>query len=112
MISFCQPHLQPHNEIAAWKDHKLVDPDGNLRRKLCAKHQRSLEIFCKTDDLCICMMCVVTGHKGHEIVELVSEREEKEKQLGKTRSEIRRRLEEREKKMKEMRNVVEQIKVS
>ncbi|XP_039601939.1 E3 ubiquitin/ISG15 ligase TRIM25-like [Polypterus senegalus] len=112
MISFCQPHLQNHNEVAAWKDHKLVDPDGNLRWKLCAKHQRSLEIFCKTDDSCICMMCVVTEHKGHEIVELETEREEKEKQLGKTRSEIRRRLEEREKKMKEMRNVVEQIKIS
>uniref|UniRef100_A0A8C4XFK3 Uncharacterized LOC114644529 n=1 Tax=Erpetoichthys calabaricus TaxID=27687 RepID=A0A8C4XFK3_ERPCA len=112
LASFCQPHLQPHYEIAAWKDHKLVDPDGNLRRKLCAKHQRSLEIFCKTDDLCICVMCVVTGHKGHETVELETEREEKEKQLVPTRSEIRRRLEEREKKMKEMRNVVEQIKIS
>ncbi|XP_039598929.1 E3 ubiquitin/ISG15 ligase TRIM25-like, partial [Polypterus senegalus] len=78
LASFCQPHLQPHYEGAAWKDHKLTDPDGNLRRKLCAKHQRSLEIFCKTDDLCICMMCVVTGHKGHEIVELETEREEKE----------------------------------
>ncbi|XP_039599066.1 uncharacterized protein LOC120521723 isoform X2 [Polypterus senegalus] len=112
MISFCQTHLQPHYEIAAWKDHKLTDPDGNLRRKLCAKHQKRLEIFCKTDDLCICMMCVVTGHKSHEIVELETEREEKEEQLGATRSEIRRRLEEREKKMKEMRNVVEQIKIS
>uniref|UniRef100_A0A8C4T945 NACHT, LRR and PYD domains-containing protein 3-like n=1 Tax=Erpetoichthys calabaricus TaxID=27687 RepID=A0A8C4T945_ERPCA len=112
MISFCQTHLQSHYEIAAWKDHKLTDPDGNLRRKLCAKHQESLKIFCKTDDLCICVMCVVTGHKGHEIVELETEREEKEKQLGATWSEIRRKLEEREKKMKEMRNVVEQIKIS
>ncbi|XP_039598663.1 NACHT, LRR and PYD domains-containing protein 3-like isoform X1 [Polypterus senegalus] len=112
LASFCQPHLQPHYEVAAWKDHKLVDPDGNLRRKLCAKHQESLKIFCKTDDLCICMMCVVTGHKGHEIVELETERKGKEEQLGATWSEIRRRLEEREKKMKEMRNVVEQIKIS
>ncbi|KAG2456851.1 TRI25 ligase, partial [Polypterus senegalus] len=112
MISFCQTHLQPHYEIAAWKDHKLTDPDGNLRKKLCAKHQKNLEIFCKTDDSYICMKCVVTGHTGHEIVEMETEREEKEKQLGATRSEIRRRLEEREKKMKEMRNVVEQIKIS
>uniref|UniRef100_A0A8C4SZP1 Uncharacterized protein n=1 Tax=Erpetoichthys calabaricus TaxID=27687 RepID=A0A8C4SZP1_ERPCA len=112
MISFCQTHLQPHYEGAAWKDHKLTDPDGNLRRKLCAKHQESLKIFCKTDDSCICMMCVVTGHTGHKIVELETEKEEKERQLGATWREIRRRLEEREKKMKEMRNVVEQIKIS
>uniref|UniRef100_A0A8C4TPB7 NACHT, LRR and PYD domains-containing protein 12-like n=1 Tax=Erpetoichthys calabaricus TaxID=27687 RepID=A0A8C4TPB7_ERPCA len=81
LASFCQPHLQPHYEGAAWKDHKLVDPDGNLKEKLCAKHQKSLEILCKTDDSCICMMCVVTGHKSHEIVELKMEREEKEENL-------------------------------
>uniref|UniRef100_A0A8C4SXX3 Uncharacterized protein n=1 Tax=Erpetoichthys calabaricus TaxID=27687 RepID=A0A8C4SXX3_ERPCA len=78
MASFCQPHLQPHCEIAAWKGHKLVDPDGNLKEKLCVKHQKSLEIFCRTDEMCICMMCVVTGHKGHEMVDLETEREEKE----------------------------------
>uniref|UniRef100_A0A8C4TP88 NACHT, LRR and PYD domains-containing protein 3-like n=1 Tax=Erpetoichthys calabaricus TaxID=27687 RepID=A0A8C4TP88_ERPCA len=112
LASFCQTHLQPHYEGDALTHHKLTDPDGNLKEKLCAKHQKSLEIFCKTDDLCICMMCVVTGHKGHETVELETEREGKEKQLGATWREIRRRLEEREKKMKEMRNVVEQIKIS
>ncbi|XP_051781827.1 tripartite motif-containing protein 16-like isoform X2 [Erpetoichthys calabaricus] len=112
MASFCQPHLQPHCEIAAWKGHKLVDPDGNLKEKLCVKHQKSLEIFCRTDEMCICMMCVVTGHKGHEMVDLETEREEKEKQLGVTLSEIRRRLEEREKKLKETRRVMEQMKAS
>uniref|UniRef100_A0A8C4SX05 NACHT, LRR and PYD domains-containing protein 3-like n=2 Tax=Erpetoichthys calabaricus TaxID=27687 RepID=A0A8C4SX05_ERPCA len=112
LASFCQTHLQPHYEGDALKHHKLTDPDGNLKEKLCAKHQKSLEIFCKTDDLCICTKCVVTGHKGHEIVELETEREEKEKQLETTWSEIRRRLAEREKKMKEMRNVVEQIRIS
>ncbi|XP_039601931.1 E3 ubiquitin/ISG15 ligase TRIM25-like [Polypterus senegalus] len=78
MASYCQTHLQPHYEIAAWKGHKLTDPDGNLKEKLCATHQKSLEIFCKTDETCICMMCVVTGHKNHEMVELETEREEKE----------------------------------
>uniref|UniRef100_A0A8C4SUI4 E3 ubiquitin/ISG15 ligase TRIM25-like n=1 Tax=Erpetoichthys calabaricus TaxID=27687 RepID=A0A8C4SUI4_ERPCA len=78
MASYCQTHLQLHFEIAAWKDHKLVDPDGNLKEKLCVKHLKSLEIFCKTDETCVCLMCVVTGHKNHEIVELEMEREEKE----------------------------------
>uniref|UniRef100_A0A8C4SVP0 Tripartite motif-containing protein 16-like n=1 Tax=Erpetoichthys calabaricus TaxID=27687 RepID=A0A8C4SVP0_ERPCA len=56
----------------------LVDPDRNLKEKLCEKHQKSLEIFCKTDDSCICVMCVVSGHKNHEMVELETEREEKQ----------------------------------
>uniref|UniRef100_A0A8C4TJL8 E3 ubiquitin/ISG15 ligase TRIM25-like n=1 Tax=Erpetoichthys calabaricus TaxID=27687 RepID=A0A8C4TJL8_ERPCA len=78
LVSFCQHHLQPHYEGDALKHHKLTDPDGNLKEKLCAKHQESLKIFCKTDDLYICTKCVVTGHKDHEIVELETEREEKE----------------------------------
>uniref|UniRef100_A0A8C4TIE9 Tripartite motif-containing protein 16-like n=1 Tax=Erpetoichthys calabaricus TaxID=27687 RepID=A0A8C4TIE9_ERPCA len=78
MVSYCQTHLQPHYEVAILKHHKLVDPDRNLKEKLCEKHQKSLEIFCKTDDSCICMMCVVTGHNGNKMVELETEREEKQ----------------------------------
>ncbi|XP_051783802.1 tripartite motif-containing protein 16-like isoform X2 [Erpetoichthys calabaricus] len=112
MASYCQTHLQPHYEVAALKHHKLVDPDGNLRKKLCEKHQKSLEIFCKTDETCICMMCGMTEHDGHEKVELETEREEKQKQLRATLRGIRRRLEKKEKKMKEMRRTAEQMKIS
>uniref|UniRef100_A0A8C4SSF3 Uncharacterized protein n=1 Tax=Erpetoichthys calabaricus TaxID=27687 RepID=A0A8C4SSF3_ERPCA len=110
--SYCQTHLQPHYEVAILKHHKLVDPDRNLKEKLCEKHQKSLEIFCKTDDSCICMMCVVTGHNGHKTVELETEREEKQKQLGVTLSDIKRGLEEREKTLKETRRMMEEMKVS
>uniref|UniRef100_A0A8C4T5A7 E3 ubiquitin/ISG15 ligase TRIM25-like n=1 Tax=Erpetoichthys calabaricus TaxID=27687 RepID=A0A8C4T5A7_ERPCA len=112
MASYCQTHLQPHYEGSTWKGHKLVDPDRNLKEKLCEKHQKSLEIFCKTDDSCICMMCVVTGHKNHEMVELETEREEKQKQLGATLSDIKRGLEEREKTLKETRRTMDEMKVS
>ncbi|XP_039599134.1 E3 ubiquitin-protein ligase TRIM11-like isoform X2 [Polypterus senegalus] len=110
MISFCQNHLQPHFEISAWKVHNLVDPDGNLKFKLCAKHQKSLEAFCKTDGTCVCVMCVATEHESHKIVELETETGEKQKQLGVTMSEIRRRLEETENKLKETRRAMEQMK--
>ncbi|XP_039598444.1 E3 ubiquitin/ISG15 ligase TRIM25-like, partial [Polypterus senegalus] len=110
--SYCQTHLQPHYEGDVLKHHKLVDPDRNLKKKLCEKHQKSLEIFCKTDDSCICMMCVVTGHNGHKMVELETEREEKQKQLGVTLSDIKRRLKEREKTLKEMRRAMDEMKMS
>ncbi|KAG2466241.1 TRI47 protein, partial [Polypterus senegalus] len=109
--SYCQTHLQPHFEIAAWKDHKLVDPDGNLKEKLCEKHQKSLEIFCETDDACICTMCGVTEHYGHKMVKLEMEREDKEKQLGATLSDIKRRLEEREKTLKQTRRAMDEMKI-
>ncbi|XP_039608486.1 tripartite motif-containing protein 16-like [Polypterus senegalus] len=112
MASYCQTHLQPHYEVAALKHHKLVDPDRNLKEKLCEKHQKILEMFCRTDKTCICLMCGMTEHDGHEKVELETEREGKQKQLGATQSEIRRRLEEKEKKLRETRRTVEEMKLS
>ncbi|MBN3289908.1 TRI16 protein, partial [Polypterus senegalus] len=67
-------------------------------------------MFCKTDEMYICMMCGMTKHDGHEKVELEMEREVKQKQLGATQSEIRKRLEKKEKKMKETRKTIEQMK--
>ncbi|MBN3292625.1 TRI16 protein, partial [Polypterus senegalus] len=112
MASYCQTHLQPHFEIAAWKDHKLTDPDGNLKEKFCAKHQKCLEIYCKTEETCICLMCGMTEHNHHEMVALEAEREEKKNQMGETMNEIDRRLEDREKKLKELRRAMEQMKIS
>ncbi|XP_039598996.1 E3 ubiquitin/ISG15 ligase TRIM25-like [Polypterus senegalus] len=89
MASYCQTHLQPHYEVATLKHHKLADPDRNLKEKLCEKHQKRLEMFCRTDQMCICMMCVVTEHNGHKMVELETVREEKQKQLGVTLSDIK-----------------------
>uniref|UniRef100_A0A8C4TDT8 Tripartite motif-containing protein 16-like n=1 Tax=Erpetoichthys calabaricus TaxID=27687 RepID=A0A8C4TDT8_ERPCA len=98
--SYCRTHLQPHYEVAALKHHKLVDPDRNLKEKLCEKHQKSLEIFCKTDKTCICIMCVVTGHKNHEMVELEMEREEKQVS-GKSFTALIRCIEEADRKLTE-----------
>ncbi|KAG2465814.1 TRI25 ligase, partial [Polypterus senegalus] len=112
MASYCQTHLQPHYEVAALKHHELTDPDRDVKEKLCVEHQKSLEMFCKTDETCICLMCGVTEHDGHEKVKLEMERQEKQKQLGVTRSEIRRRLEEKEKKLRETRIAMDQMKIS
>ncbi|XP_051783793.1 tripartite motif-containing protein 16-like [Erpetoichthys calabaricus] len=103
---------KPHNEVAALKHHKLVDSDRNLKVKLCEKHQKSLDMFCKTDEMCICMMCGMTEHDGHEKVEQKTEREGKQKQLGATLSGIRKRLEEKEKKLIETRKTAEEMKLS
>ncbi|XP_039608996.1 E3 ubiquitin/ISG15 ligase TRIM25-like [Polypterus senegalus] len=112
LASFCQIHLQPHYEVATWKGHKLTDPDRNLKEKLCEKHQKSLEMFCRTDKTYICMMCGMTEHNSHEKVELKTEREGKQKQMGATLREIRRRLEEKEKKLRETRKTAEEMKIS
>uniref|UniRef100_A0A8C4XDJ1 Tripartite motif-containing protein 16-like n=1 Tax=Erpetoichthys calabaricus TaxID=27687 RepID=A0A8C4XDJ1_ERPCA len=77
-VSYCLTHLQPHFEVAAWKDHKLTDPVRNLKEKFCVKHHKTLEIFCKTDETCICMMCGMTEHDNYEKVKLKTEKKEKQ----------------------------------
>ncbi|XP_051780758.1 E3 ubiquitin/ISG15 ligase TRIM25-like [Erpetoichthys calabaricus] len=112
MVSYCQFHLQPHFEIAALKHHKLTDPVRNLKEEICAKHQKSLEIFCKTDETCICVMCVVNEHNGHRMAELEREREEQQKELGAIHRDIRRRVKKSKKKQKKIRGAVKQMKIS
>ncbi|KAG2465587.1 TRI47 protein, partial [Polypterus senegalus] len=124
VLLLCRPHLRalaahtplprklPHYEGDACKGYKLVDPDGNLKEKLCEKLQKCLKMFCKSDDTCICMMCGMTEYNSYEKDELETETEGKQKQVGTTQSEIRRRLKEKEKKLMEMRRTAEEMKDS
>ncbi|XP_030625949.1 NLR family CARD domain-containing protein 3 [Chanos chanos] len=43
----------------------LVEVTGDMEQRLCQKHHRALEVFCKTDQTDICKVCAVEEHKGH-----------------------------------------------
>ncbi|XP_044042914.1 E3 ubiquitin/ISG15 ligase TRIM25-like [Siniperca chuatsi] len=49
LTSFCKIHLERHQRITGLKRHKLIDPVENLEGRMCKKHERPLELFCKTD---------------------------------------------------------------
>ncbi|XP_041092997.1 E3 ubiquitin/ISG15 ligase TRIM25-like [Polyodon spathula] len=74
LASYCETHVKPHYEGAAFKRHKLVNATGNLEQKLCAEHQKVLEVFCRTDQTCICMLCTQDEHKSHDTVSAKKER--------------------------------------
>ncbi|XP_039620605.1 tripartite motif-containing protein 16-like [Polypterus senegalus] len=78
MASFCESHLQQHRESQVLKRHRVEVLSENLKDKLCRKHHRVLEIFCRTDGTCICSMCAATDHKHHDTVTLETERAEKQ----------------------------------
>lgn len=78
---YCETHVKPHYESATFKRHKLVDETGHLDRKICPQHEKSLELFCKSDQMCICVLCTVREHRGHNTVSAEDERADKQVRL-------------------------------
>ncbi|MGH0157935.1 UNVERIFIED_CONTAM: hypothetical protein FKN15_068983 [Acipenser sinensis] len=79
LASYCETHIKPHYEEAVFKRHKLINVIGDLEQKLCAEHQKVLEVFCRTDQTCICMMCTQDEHKSHDTVSAEKERSVKQR---------------------------------
>uniref|UniRef100_W5NKL1 Tripartite motif-containing protein 16-like n=1 Tax=Lepisosteus oculatus TaxID=7918 RepID=W5NKL1_LEPOC len=79
LASYCQTHLQPHCEAAPLKRHQLVEATGQLQEKICSSHDKPLEVYCHTDQRCICMLCTMDEHRGHDTVSAAAGRTEKQK---------------------------------
>ncbi|XP_054876146.1 tripartite motif-containing protein 16-like [Poeciliopsis prolifica] len=110
--SYCKNHLQPHYDDPPLQKHKLVNPSKNLQQTICSHHEEVMEIFCRTDQKCICYLCTMDEHKGHETVTVAAERDKKQKKLQESRQQIKQRLLEREKDVKLLQQEVEAINVS
>ncbi|XP_076146616.1 tripartite motif-containing protein 16-like [Alosa pseudoharengus] len=88
LSSYCETHLRVHNDLNPGKKHKVVDAAGKLEDLICSRHDKLLEVFCCTDQTCICVLCVMDEHNGHKTVSAAAERTEKQKQLGDTQRKL------------------------
>ncbi|XP_028459241.1 E3 ubiquitin-protein ligase TRIM21-like [Perca flavescens] len=82
-------------------------PVENLESRMCTKHDKPLELFCKTDQTCVCMLCTVLDHKMHDVVPLTEEYEGKKAELGKTGAEIHQMIQKRRLKIQEIKHSVD-----
>ncbi|XP_068584557.1 E3 ubiquitin-protein ligase TRIM39-like [Cebidichthys violaceus] len=105
--SYCETHLEPHLTRSGLKRHQLIDPVENLEGRMCTKHDKLLELFCKTDQMCVCMLCTVLDHKNHDVAPLKEEYEGKKSELGKTEAEIQQMIQKRRLKIQEIKHSVE-----
>ncbi|XP_047431886.1 zinc finger protein RFP-like [Mugil cephalus] len=106
LTSYCETHLEPHRRIRGLKRHKLIDPVENLEDRMCKKHSRLLELFCKTDQMCVCRSCAGTDHKSHHITALGEEYEGKKAELWISGSEIEQMIQERRLKVEQIKESV------
>uniref|UniRef100_A0A8C4GL72 Tripartite motif-containing protein 25 n=1 Tax=Dicentrarchus labrax TaxID=13489 RepID=A0A8C4GL72_DICLA len=98
LSSYCEKHLQPHYEL--FKKHKLVDPSKKLQENICSRHDEVMKMFCRTDQQCICYLCFMEEHKGHDTVSAAAERTERQRELEVSRQNIQQRIQDREKDVK------------
>ncbi|XP_028977715.2 E3 ubiquitin-protein ligase TRIM47-like isoform X2 [Esox lucius] len=102
LVSYCDAHLKLHNDLHQGKTHKLINATGELQKKICPHHDKLLEVYCRTDQQCICLLCVMDGHKGHDTVSAEQERTEKEKHVEENNLKSQQRIQEREKDIQEL----------
>ncbi|XP_040894464.1 E3 ubiquitin-protein ligase TRIM39-like [Toxotes jaculatrix] len=107
LTSYCETHLEPHLATPGLERHQLIDPVENLEGRMCAKHNKLLELFCKTDQTCICILCSVSDHKTHEFVPVTEEFEGKKAELKTTEDEIEHMIQKRQQKIQEIKQSVE-----
>ncbi|KAK0153082.1 Tripartite motif-containing protein 16 [Merluccius polli] len=106
LTSYCHTHLEQHETVTRMKKHRLVEPMDRLEDRMCKKHERLLELFCQTDQVCVCQFCTDGDHRSHPVVPLKEEYEVKTAQLGKIESEVQQMIQKRKQKIQEIKDTV------
>ncbi len=76
--SYCRNHLEQHENLFRGRKHDLMDATVRMQEMICPQHNKMLEIYCRTDQQCICMLCFVDEHKNHDTLSTAAERKEKQ----------------------------------
>ncbi|XP_073687267.1 tripartite motif-containing protein 16-like [Garra rufa] len=110
--SYCQSHFDRHEEFHSRKPHKVINATGRLQEMICQKHEKHLEMYCITDQQCICELCAEYEHKNHNTVSAAAHRTEKEKQLKKKQKTFQQQIQQGQEDVQQLREAVESHKCS
>ncbi|XP_025761432.1 E3 ubiquitin/ISG15 ligase TRIM25 [Oreochromis niloticus] len=102
LASYCPAHLEPHYSFPVLKLHQLVSATVPLKEKICAKHNKLMEVYCKTDRSCICYLCTMDDHRRHSTVSAAAERAAEQVTLGEIQSAVKLRFQERQEELNEL----------
>ncbi|KAI4832427.1 hypothetical protein KUCAC02_015396, partial [Chaenocephalus aceratus] len=92
------PFSDEHQDPPPRRHTVSVPSDSFQNLPKCPLHLRALELFCRTDNICICSSCVETAeHRGHS------------SQLGVADVELKGLISERERKVEEIHNSLREI---
>ncbi|KAL2092559.1 hypothetical protein ACEWY4_012357 [Coilia grayii] len=112
LLSYCESHFKAHNDLHPGRQHKVIEATGQLQERICTQHEKPLEIFCRTDQSCICFLCMVDEHKGHDTISASAGRKEKQTDLEETQRTFQQMIQVREKDLQQLRKAVTTLKNS
>lgn len=79
--SYCPAHLEPHLAASGLRRHQLIPPVENLQERMCPTHHKPLELFCRTDQVCVCSHCPALDHQHHQVAPVKEASREKKEEL-------------------------------
>lgn len=95
LVSYCDEHLKPHYEVVPLKKHKLIEA-CRLQDITCSHHNEVEKMFCCKDQKCICSVCAIEEHKGHDVVLAAKEMEKRRAEIGVSQQKIKQRIKDKE----------------
>ncbi|XP_070710618.1 E3 ubiquitin-protein ligase TRIM39-like [Pempheris klunzingeri] len=105
--SYCELHLTPHGRDPALQRHRLTDPATFATSHLCRNHNRPLTMFCKSDQMPVCVKCTEKDHKHHESIVIEKESKRTKAQLRSIKADIQQMIQARLRKMEQIKNSVD-----
>ncbi|XP_008301588.1 zinc finger protein RFP-like [Stegastes partitus] len=107
LASFCETHLEPHLVLGTFKKHRLISPMMNMQDRVCRKHEKLLDLFCKTDETYVCQFCIKKDHKAHHTVRIEDESRDRRAQIRSVNEEVEKMIHCRQKKIGEIKETVQ-----
>ncbi|XP_067307948.1 E3 ubiquitin-protein ligase TRIM39-like [Pseudorasbora parva] len=80
------------------------DPVENLEDYICQKHEKPLELFCRDDQTCVCLLCAVKDHKTHNTVPVEEESRERRPQLKTMQTDVQQMIQDRMKRIQDLKH--------
>ncbi|KAI7810973.1 hypothetical protein IRJ41_008798 [Triplophysa rosa] len=67
LASYCEIHLNLHDELNPGNKHMVINVTGKLQDKICRYHDKLKDVYCCEDQKSVCVDCV-TDHGGHRVI--------------------------------------------